>query len=123
VQILADQQQGLCLALAQQHPLKAGERVLAALRSVELPEGTVRGQRVEQREECGNRVLESMVERQHLLRHFGLNGAGVFALLQVAIAPQQVADREVGCGLAVGYRGAVEHQPALGVGRLDKLVH
>jgi len=63
------------------------------------------------------------VERQYLLRHLGLDGACVLALPQVTIAPQQVADREVGCGLAVGHRGAVEHQPALSVGRLDKLVH
>jgi hypothetical protein len=39
----------------------------------------------------------------------------------VAIAPQQVKDREVGRGLAVGHGGAVEHQPALGLGGLDKL--
>ena len=35
VQILADQQQGLYLTLAQQHPLEREECVLAALRGIE----------------------------------------------------------------------------------------
>ena len=123
MQILTDQQQWLYLALAQQHPLQRSERVLAALRGVELQERAVRWQGVEQRQECRNRVLEGRVERQYLLRHLGLDGAGVLAFLHVAIAPQQVEDREVRGGLAVGHRSAVEHQPALGVSGLDKLVH
>src|SRR5262249_53925386 len=87
VQILADQQQGLPLALAQQYALEGSERVLAALRGIELQKGVVYRKGVEQRQECRNRVLEGGVERPHVLRHLGLDGAGVLALLQVAIAP------------------------------------
>ena len=123
VQILTDQQQGLLLALAQQHPFQGGQRVLAAQRGVELPEGAIRGQGVEQRQERRHRVLESGLERPHLLRDLGLHGRRVIPVLQVAIPSQQIADREVRSGLAVGHRGAVKHQPALRVGHLDKLVH
>ena len=52
MQILADQQQGLHLTLAQQHPLEGGERVLAALRGIEMQKRTVLWQGVEQRQEC-----------------------------------------------------------------------
>src|SRR5438128_10926445 len=112
VQIFTDQQQRLPLTLTQQHPLGRAEGVLAALRGLELPEGALRGQGVEQRQERRHRVLEGRVERQHLLRHLDLYGAGVVPLLQAARAPQQVEDGEVGRGLAVGQRGAVEHPPA-----------
>jgi hypothetical protein len=123
VEILADQQDGLPLTLAQQHPLEGGERALAALRGIELQERAIRGQGVEQRQERRERVVEGDVERPHLLRHLGLDSAHVIVLFQVAIAPQQVENRKVGGSLAVGYCGAVEHQPALRIGGLDKLVH
>ena len=123
VQILTDQQHGLPLALAQQHPLEGGERALAALRAHQAGGKDCPREGVEQRQERRERVVEGGVERAHLFRHLGLDGPRVLTLLQVVIAPQQVADREVGGGLAVGHRRAVEHQPALRVGVLDKLVH
>jgi hypothetical protein len=41
MQILKDGQQGLHLALGQQHPLQRGQRALAPLRGVELEERAV----------------------------------------------------------------------------------
>ena len=38
------------------------------------------------------------------------------------IALEQVHDREVWCGFAIGHRGTFEHQPPLGAVRMDKLV-
>ena len=40
----------------------------------------------------------------------------------MGIAPEQVEYREVGCGLAVGHGGALEHPPALRVVRVDTLI-
>ena len=40
----------------------------------------------------------------------------------MAVALQQVDDREVGRGLAVGHRGALQHQPALRVVGVDELI-
>ena len=50
VQVLEDQQQGLHLAFAQQHPLERGERALPPLRGIERQEGAVGGQRVQERQ-------------------------------------------------------------------------
>ena len=48
--------------------------------------------------------------------------AGVVAVLQVAVAPEEVEHREVGRGLAVGDRRTFEHQPPLGAVGVHKLV-
>ena len=41
----------------------------------------------------------------------------------MAVALQQVDDGEVGRGLAVGHRGALQHPPALGAVGVDTLIH
>ena len=41
----------------------------------------------------------------------------------MAIALEQVHDGEVGRGLAIGHRGALQHPPALGAVGVDTLVH
>ena len=51
VQVLKDQQQGLRLALAQQHPLERFQRALTSLRRVELEEGAVRRQGIQERQQ------------------------------------------------------------------------
>jgi hypothetical protein len=86
VQILTDQQQGLYLALAQQHPLERSECVLAALRGIELQERAIRRQGIQQYEERRDGIVEGRVERLDLRCHIGLDGARVLALLQMAIA-------------------------------------
>ena len=116
VQILADQQEGLHLALAQQHSLERGERALAALRGIKLQKRAVRRQGVEQRQERRNRVVEGRRASAPAPVTLACMVRASSRILHVAIAPQQVENREVGRGLAVGHRGTVEHQPALGVG-------
>ena len=123
VQILEDQQQGLHLTFAQQHALQAVERASAPLRRVEGAKRAVLRQGVQERQQGGDGLLQGGVERQHLPRHSGPDGAGVVAVLHLDIALQQVEHREVRRGFAVGHRGALEHQPALGAVRVDHFVH
>ena len=66
VQVLEDQQQRLHLAFAQQHALEGLQRALTPLWRFELLERTVRREDVEQGEERGERLLQRLVERQHL---------------------------------------------------------
>ncbi len=87
-----------------------------------VQERAVFRQGVQERQQRRDGVLEGRVERQHLPGHLGPDGARVIVLLHVAVALEQVDDREVGRGLAVGHRGAFEHQPALGVVGVDELI-
>ena len=123
VQILEDQQQRLHLALAQQHALERLEGALAALWGLERAEGAVVGQDVQQPEEGGDRLLQGLVQRQHLPGDLGPHGARLIGVLDVDVALEQVHDREVGGRLAVGHRGTLQHPPALRVVGMDTLVH
>ena len=87
-----------------------------------VQERAVLRQGIQQRQQGRDGVLEGLVERQHLPGHLGADGARVVAVLDVAVALEQVEHREVGRGLAVGHRGALQHQPALGVVGVDELV-
>ena len=75
---------------------------------------TVGRQHLQERQQRRERVLEGGIERQHLVGNLGPHGTGVILLVEVAIALEQVQDRDVGRRLAIGHRGAFEEQPALG---------
>ena len=122
VQVLKHQQQRLHLAFAQQHALEGLEGALAALRRIEGAKRTVLRQHLQERQQRREGVLQGLVERQHLAGHLGPHRAGVILLVEVAVALEQVKDGEVGCRLAVGHRGALQHQPALGGVGMDKLI-
>ena len=102
--------------------MSAVQRALAALRRVEGAKRTVVRQHLQERQQRREGVLEGLVERQHLAGHLGPHRAGVVPLVEVAVALEQVDDGEVGRRLAVGHRGALQHQPALGVGGMDELI-
>ena len=102
--------------------MSAVERALAALRRVERQERAVLRQGVQERQQRREGVLERLVQRQHLPGDLGPDGAGVVALLDVAVALEQVDDGEVGRGLAVGHRGALQHPPALRAVGVDTLI-
>ena len=123
VQVFEHQQQGLHLALLQQEPFERGEGALAPLRRVERQKRAVLGQGVEQGEQRRDGVLEGLVERQHLSGRLGPHGARVVVLLDVGVALEQINNRVVWRSLAVGYRGTLQHQPALRVMRTQELVH
>ena len=90
VQVLKHQEQRLHLAFAQQHALEPVERALAALRRVEVQKGTVVRQRLQERQQRREGLLEGLVQRQHLPGDLGPDGAGVIAVLHMAVALQQV---------------------------------
>src|SRR5262249_34487158 len=73
-------------------------------------------------QEGWHRLLQALVERQHLPGDFGADGACVITLLDVAIALEHVDDWEVGRRFAVGYRGTLQHQPALSRVAMDEFV-
>jgi hypothetical protein len=123
VQVFKDQEQGLHLAFAQQHPLEPVERALAALRRVEIEKGAVVRHGVQERQQRREGLLERLVEGEHLAGHLGADGARVIAVVHLAVALQQVHDGDVGRRFAVGHRSALQHPPALGAVRVHTLVH
>src|SRR5262249_47710424 len=122
VQVFEDQQQRLYLAFAQQHALEGVEGALTPLRRLELLERTVLWEDVQQGEERRERLLQRLVERQHLPGDLGTDGARLIPLLDMRIALEQVNDREIWRSFAIGHRGTFEHQPALGVVGMDNLI-
>ena len=96
VQILKDQQQGLHLTFAQQHALER-RRACAGGAAADRASGTGLsvGQRVQERQQRRDGVLERLVERQHLPGHLGPDGRVVIVLLDVGVALEQVDDREI----------------------------
>ena len=122
VQVFEDQQQRLHLAFAQQHALERVERALAALRRIELRKGLSSGRASSSASSAGmvswsvsSSVRTCPVTLARMVR-------GVVALLHMDIALEQVDNREVGRGLAVGHRGTLQHPPALRVVGVDKLI-
>ena len=103
VQILADQEQGLHLAFAQQHALERREGALAALGWIKLAERAVVGQGVQEREQRRDHVLEGRVQRQDLPGQLGPDGAGIVVVVDMTVALEQVEHGEVGRRLAVGH--------------------
>jgi hypothetical protein len=101
----------LHLALPQQKPFAGVENTLAPLRRIERQKRAVLRQGVKQGEQCRDDPLEGFVERQHLPGQLGPDGARVVALLDMGIALEQVNNREIGRGLAIGHRGALQYQP------------
>ena len=91
VQILEHQEQRLHLAFAQQHALEPVERALAALRRIQgLRKGLSSGTASRSASSAGRVVLERLVQREHLPRDLGADGARVIAVVHMAVALEQV---------------------------------
>ena len=71
MQVLKDQQQRLHLTFAQQETLERLDRALTPLRWLELQEGTVVRQDVQQGQQRRDHRLEGLVQRQHLAGDLG----------------------------------------------------
>ena len=120
VQILKDQQQRLHLALAQQHALerrRACAGGAAADRAVR--KGLSSGRASSSASSAGmvswrasSSVSTCPVTLARMVR--GSSRSSTWA-----VALEQVDDREIGRGLAVGHRGALQHPPALGAVGVD----
>src|SRR5262249_3967142 len=74
VQVLKDQEQWLHLAFPQQHAPQGLQGALATLRRIELTEWALVGQHIKEREERWQRVLERLVQGEHLARDLGAHG-------------------------------------------------
>jgi hypothetical protein len=122
VQILTDQPQRLHLAFAHEEALEAVERVVAPQRWIEGQERAIRWEGVQKGEQCRDRRLQRLVQGKELPGHLGPDGAGVVALLNVAIAFQEVNDGDIRRGLAIRHRGGFEPQPFLGMVRVAKRI-
>ena len=111
LEILEDQEQRLALALAQQERPDRVERTLAAQRGIEPLPPRVVGRDVEQGQQSGEVRLERRVERAQSGLNLGVDLACVIARLELEVALEQVRDRQVRRGLAVGYRPTFEDEP------------
>ena len=58
---------------------------------------------VQEREERWQRRLEGRVEGQEGGRHFVADGRGTVAVVEPEIGFEQINDRQIGDGLAIGY--------------------
>ena len=122
VQVFEDQEQGLHLALAQEDALQRLQGAAPPLQGVQLQERTVGRQGFEQGEHGRHGVLEGLIQRQDLPGDLGPHRPEVIAVLEVTVGFEQVADRQVGGGLAVGHGATLQHQPALRAVRVEELV-
>ena len=122
VQIFEDQQQGLHLTFAQQDALQRLQGAAPPLQGVQGQEGMVGGQGFEQGQHSGHGVLEGVIQRQELPGDFGPDRPEVIAVLDVTVGFEQVTDRQVRRGLAVGHGATLQPQPALRVVRLEELI-
>ena len=122
VQVFEDQQQRLHLAFAQQDALQRLQGAAPPLQGVQGQERTVGRQGFEQGEHGRHGVLEGVIQRQDLPGDLGPDRAEVIAVLDVTVGFEQVTDRQVGGGLAVGHGATLQPQPALRVVRVEELV-
>ena len=111
LEVLEDQEQGLALTLAQQERHDGVERALAALRGIKPLPARVFGGHVEQRQEGGDGRLDRLVERAQPCADLGAALARAVARLDLEVALEQLRDRQIRRGLAVGERPAFEDQP------------
>ena len=87
-----------------------------------VQERAVLGQGVEEGQQGRDGILERGIQGQHLPGQLGPDGAGVIAVFDMTVALEQVNDGEVGRRLAIRHGGTLEHQPPLGVVRVQELV-
>ena len=121
VQILDHEQHRLYLALAQHEPLQRLVRLAPTLCGIEPHPLGILDRHVEEREKHRQRRLQSAVEREQLTGNLLAHLSTVVARLDPEVAPQQLDNRQVCGGLAVGHRSSLEHQPPLAAMRVREL--
>ena len=114
MQILEDQQQGLHLAFPDQQTLDGLQGVSPALRGIQSLPGGVLHRHVEQGEDRGEGRLQGLIEGEELAGHFLAHPSSVVTGLDADIGLEQIHDREIGGGLAVGHGATLQDEPALG---------
>jgi hypothetical protein len=95
VKVLEDRDDRLHAGLAQQQARDCLIRVLPMPERVEGPERMLVIQRIEEIKHRRNRVLQSGVERQNLVRHFLADRSRAVMDADLEIMPEQFDDRQV----------------------------
>ena len=122
LEVLEHQQQRLVVGLLEDEPRERAERFVPPLVRLERPERVGVRQRVEQREDRGQRGLELAPEREHGVRHPGADRVRGVALVDAEVPAQDVDDRLPRAGLVVGQRAGLEDLPLARERRGDELV-
>ena len=121
VQVLEDHEHRLPLALPEQEVLDRVERALPALGRIErLPAGVIHGH-IEESQEGGEDRLEGAIQREELAGHLLANLAVGLAIVHLEVGLEEVDDRQVAGGLAIGHGARFQDEPVLnlvGVGEL-----
>ena len=121
VQILERQAHGLDLAFPEEEALERLQGALAALGRIEgLPLG-IRDRHVQESEERGQGRLQRRIQRDQLAGEFLRDLPRVVAGLDLEVRPEEVDDRQIGRGLAVGGRAGFEDEPAVRAMGMDEL--
>src|SRR6266851_5253212 len=108
VEILQHQDEGLDLTLAEEQSLHSIERELAALGRLELPEAVLLVQGVEKPENGRDRVRECPVQGEEMSGDLGAYRADVVTLVDAEIGLQEIDDREIAGGSAIGDSAGLE---------------
>ena len=122
VEVLEDQQEGLHLALPQEQAFEGVQGALAALRRIEgLPCGILHRHLQEGQEGRQGRP-EGRIQREQPPGELLAHAPPVVAVLELKVGLEQVDDRQIRGGLAIGGRAAFQQEPALGARRMGELV-
>jgi hypothetical protein len=122
VEILDNQQDGVHLALPWEQALERVQGALAALRGIEgLPGGGLHRHFQEGQEGWHSRP-EGWVQREQPRGELLAHPPPVVTILKLKVGLEQVDNRPIGDGLAIGGRAAFQPEPALGARRMGELV-
>ncbi len=103
MQVLEDHEERLHLALAEQEALDGVQGKLAAAGRIDrLPLGVLDGY-VQERQQRGQGRLEGPVQREELAGYLLPDLAMGFAVTHLEVALEEIDDRQVAGGLAVGH--------------------
>jgi hypothetical protein len=122
VEVLEDEQEGLYLALSQQHMLKGLQGALTALRGIEGLPGCILHRHFQEGQEGWQRWPESRFQREQAPGELLAHSPPVVAVFDLKIGPQHVDDRQIWGGLAVRGRAALQAEPAVRARGMGELV-
>ena len=108
MEILQHEDEGLDLALAEEQALHRIERELAALGRLEAPEAVLRWQGVKKPENGRDHVLECLVQGEQMSGGLGAYRADVVTLVDTEIGLQEIDDRKIAGGPAIGGSAGLE---------------
>src|SRR5262245_24875965 len=121
MQILEKEQERLLLALAEQHTFDTVQDPLAAMRRVQaLPRGIFGGD-VQERQERREERFERSIEGEDFPCHLLADPPRLVTALDLQVRFQEIDNREIRAGFAVGNRVRFCDQPPLGAMRVREL--